>query len=106
MKFLLDHDVPDDIQFSLATLGHTVLKLRDVLPKNALDEEVLQLAKQRDCVLVTCNRDDFLALANHTPHSGIIILVRRRARAQERAALVHLLDSAGEQGLRGNINFA
>lgn len=106
MKFLLDHDVPDDIQFALATLGHTVLKLRDVLPKTALDEEVLRLAKQRDCVLVTCNRDDFLTLANQIPHSGIIILIRRRTRALERAALVHLLDNAGEQGLRGNINFA
>ena len=106
MNFLLDHDVPDDIQFSLATLGHTVLKLRDVLPKTALDEEVLQEAKQRDCILVTCNRDDFLALANHIPHSGIIILIRRRTRALERAALVHLLDNAGAQGLRQNVNFA
>ena len=31
MKFLLDHDVPDDIAFSLEALGHAVVKLREVL---------------------------------------------------------------------------
>jgi predicted nuclease of predicted toxin-antitoxin system len=106
LKFLLDHDVPDDIQFSLAALGHTVLKLREVLPNTARDEEVLRLAAQRDCILVTCNRDDFLALTRQIAHAGLVILIRRRTRAQERAALVHLLDNAGEDGLRGNVNFA
>jgi hypothetical protein len=36
----------------------------------------------------------------------MIILIRRKSRAQERAALIRLLDKAGESGLRGNINFA
>jgi len=30
VKFLLDHDVPDDIAFSLEALGHAVVKLREV----------------------------------------------------------------------------
>ena len=106
MRFLLDHDVPDDLEYSLAALGHEVLKLREVLQRSAPDEEVLRLAVERECVLITCNRDDFLALAGQAPHAGLIILIRRRTRAQERAALVRLLDSAGESGLRENINFA
>ncbi|MEO8663120.1 MAG: hypothetical protein ABI693_31970 [Bryobacteraceae bacterium] len=32
MKFLLDHDVPDDLSFLLGQLGHTVTRLRKVLP--------------------------------------------------------------------------
>ena len=106
MTFLLDHDVPADVEYSLTALGHSVLKLREVLPRTAPDEEVLRLATQRDGVLITCNRDDFLSIAAQTEHAGIIILIRRRTRAQERAALVRLLDSAGESGLRRNINFA
>ena len=47
-----------------------------------------------------------LALRQLNPKLGIVILVRRRNRAQERAALGRLLDSAGESGMRGNINFA
>jgi hypothetical protein len=35
VRFLLDHDVPDDIEYSLAALGHEVLKLREVLPRTA-----------------------------------------------------------------------
>jgi hypothetical protein len=104
--FLFDHDVPDDIEYPLAALGHTVLKLREVLPRTAPDEATLRLAAERDCVLITCNRDDFLAIAGRISHAGLVILIRRRTRAQERAAVVRLLDNAGESGLRGNINFA
>ena len=106
MKFLLDHDVPDDMAFSLEALGHAIIKLRQVLPVRTPDDEVLRQAAERDCLLITCNRDDFLAAAERMPHHGIIILIRRRSRALERAALVRLLDTAGESGLRGNINFA
>lgn len=106
MKFLLDQDVPDDIEFTLTALEHEVLKLREVMPRTAQDEEVLRVAVERDCVLITCNRDDFLALTEKIAHRGLIILIRRRSRALERGALVRLLDSAGESGIRDNINFA
>jgi len=105
VKFLLDHDVPDDTTFSSEALGHNVVKLREILPVTASDDEVLRQATERGCLLITCNRDDFIA-AGRVPHQGIIILIRRRSRALERSALVRLLDSAGESGLRGNINFA
>jgi predicted nuclease of predicted toxin-antitoxin system len=106
VRFLLDHDVPDDVGFSLEALGHAVVKLREVLPVTTPDDEVLRLAGERDCVLITCNRDDFLAAGGRAAHHGIIILIRRKSRALERAALVRLLDSAGESGLSGNIIFA
>ena len=106
MRFLLDHDVPDDVVFMLVALGHDAQKLRDVLPTTASDEDVLRLAGERDCVLITCNRDDFLRLATRVPHAGIIVLIRRRSRAKERAALVRLLDLAGEVGVKRNITFA
>jgi predicted nuclease of predicted toxin-antitoxin system len=106
VKFLFDHDVPDDLSYLLSELAHEVTLLRKVLPEDASDESVLQFAHDNDCVLLTCNRDDFLQLAKHKPHHGIIVVVRRRTRAAERAALLRLLDSAGEAGLKDNINFA
>lgn len=63
MKFLLDHDVPDDLSYLLDQLGHDVTLLRRVLPGDSPDEAVLQFAQERGCVLLTCNRDDFLQLA-------------------------------------------
>jgi predicted nuclease of predicted toxin-antitoxin system len=106
VKFLFDHDVPDDLAFSLQALGHEVLKLRDRSPVTAPDDDVLRLANDRACLLITCNRDDFTSAAQRTPHHGIVILIRRKSRVAERAALVRLLDAAGEAGLCGNINFA
>lgn len=106
MKFLFDHDVPDDLSYLLEELAHEVMLLRKVLPEDASEESVLQFAHDNDCVLLTCNRDDFLQLAKRKPHHGIIVVVRRKTRAAERAALFRLLDSAGETGLKDNINFA
>lgn len=106
MKFLLDHDVPDDLSYLLEELGHNVTLLRKVLPEDTSDESVLQFAHDNDCVLMTCNRDDFLQLAKQKSHHGIIVVIRRRTRTDERAALFRLLDRAGETGLKDNVNFA
>ena len=61
MKFLLDHDVPDDASYSLEEMGHVVIKLREMSPVTTPDDEALRLAGERDSILITCNRDDFLA---------------------------------------------
>ena len=104
MKFLLDHDVPEGLTYLLQELGHEVLRLRDVLQQEAVDPIVLQLAHEHGCLLVTCNRDDFIELAQRQPHHGLVVIIRRRTRAPERAALFHLLERARETGLTGNIN--
>jgi predicted nuclease of predicted toxin-antitoxin system len=106
VRFLFDHDVPDDMAYSLEALGHEVVKLREIAPATLPDESVLRLAADRDMVLLTCNRDDFLLAASQIGHSGIIMLIRRRSRALERASLLRLLDKAGERGIRNGINFA
>ena len=80
--------------------------MRDMLPKEASDPVVLKFAHERDFLLVTCNRDDFVELAKARPHHGIVIVIRRKTRAAERSALFRLLERAGEAGLKNNINFA
>jgi predicted nuclease of predicted toxin-antitoxin system len=106
VKFLFDHDVPDDLAYAVRASGHEVNLLRTVMSVTTADDDVLRFANERGEVLVTCNRDDFMAAATRVAHRGIIILIRRRSRALERAALVRLLDKAGEAGIRDNINFA
>ena len=106
MTFLFDHDVPDDLSYLLQQLGHEVSLLRQHLPKDASDPAVLRFAHENDFLLVTCNRDDFVELAKARPHHGIVIVIRRKTRAAERAALFRLLERAGETGLKDNINFA
>jgi predicted nuclease of predicted toxin-antitoxin system len=106
VKFLLDHDVPDGLSYLLEQLGHDVTLLRKALPGDSSDEAILQFAHDRGCLLLTCNRDDFLHLAMKRPHHGIVIVIRRRTRAAERAALFRLLERAGEDGIRNNVNFA
>lgn len=106
MIFLLDQDVPDPIARVLQQAGHEVLRLRELLPIDSPDAAVLAFAHSRSALLVTCNRDDFLELAKTNPHSGLIVLIRRPSRLAECSAMLHLLQTAGESGLRHNINFA
>jgi predicted nuclease of predicted toxin-antitoxin system len=106
VKFLLDHDVPEDLTYLLRELEHEVVRLRDVLPPDVTDAAVLQFAYEHGALLMTCNRDDFLKLADTQPHHGLIVVIRRKSRARERASLLRLLERAGEVGLHGNINFA
>ena len=106
MRFLFDHDVPDEMAYGLTAMGHEVFRLREVLDPQATDEDVLSFAGEHDYVLITCNRDDFLTASQTIHHVGIIILIRRKARIRERVALLRLLDRAGEEGIRNNINFA
>ena len=78
MKFLLDHDVPDDLSYLLLQLGHEVTLLRKALPGDSPDEAVLRFAHEAGCTLITCNRDDFLHLAATKPHHGVVIIIRRK----------------------------
>jgi predicted nuclease of predicted toxin-antitoxin system len=77
--------------------------LRDVRPRTASDAEALEYAVDHDLIVITCNRDDFLRLARDQPHRGIVVVIRRRSRAAERAALLRLVERAGPEGLVGNI---
>jgi len=106
MTFFLDHDAPHDLTYSLRALGHEVVVSRDVLPVRADDSTVLRYAAERGYVVITCNREDFVAEAQNVVHAGIILVFRRRTRAAERTALISLIDRAGEGGISGNINFA
>lgn len=107
MKFLLDHDVPEDVAHLLRHWNHTATVLREVLDRTTSDEHVFAHARKHNLVLITCNRNHFLAMAGNTAnHPGLIILIRRRSRQLECAHLHTLLARAGETGISGNINFA
>jgi len=107
VTFFLDQDIPEEIALLLRYWGHTVTVLRDVLPITTPDADAFAYARTHGLIMVTCNRDDFLALAaEHQEHPGLVILIRRRTRQAECGKMLTLLQRAGESGLRGNVNFA
>jgi len=106
VNFFLDHDVPADVGRVLRLKGHGVQILAEALASTSDDLLALRHAVNHGLVVITCNRRDFLRLAETEPHVGIIILVRRRTRVAECAALLRLIERAGESGIANNINFA
>ncbi len=106
MRFLLDHDVPAEVARVLSREGRETACVAAVMSARASDEEVLEYSIRNGYVLVSCNRDDFLALTESRAHAGLIILIRRRTRVAECAALLKLIRAAGENGIIANVNFA
>ena len=107
MRFFLDHDVNDAVAHALRRHGHEAILLREVLPVDAIDSLVFPTAQNSGCIVITCNRDDYLQLANaQQQHHGLIILIRRRSARTECINVLRLIDRASESGLAGNINFA
>ncbi len=111
MKFLSDHDVPDEVEQLLRYWKHDVQRVREVLPIRSTDEAVFEFAQREQRIIITCNRNHFLKLAREAvekakPFAGLIILIRRRTRQAECAHLLSLLRHAGETGLTENINVA
>lgn len=111
MRFLLDHDVPEEIAPCLRYWDHAVKTLREVLSPKTPDSKVFAEAQQSNRILLTCNRAHFLALARHALEpgadmAGLVVLIRRRPRQAECAHLLALLRRTGETGLVGNINLA
>jgi uncharacterized protein (DUF433 family) len=46
VKFLLDHDVPEDLSYLHKQLGHDVTLLRKALPTDTSDEAILRFAPE------------------------------------------------------------
>ena len=106
MKFLLDHDVAAAVKDALERHGHEAIQLTELLARDAPDDVVFATAQSNQCVMITCYRNDFLKLTVKDPHLGLIVLIRRRTSQAECTNLLRLIHQAGEEGLRGNINFA
>ncbi len=107
MRFLLDHDIPEDLARMLRHWGHEVTVLREVMSITTPDADIFDYICLHRLAVVTCNRNHSLALAGRTTtHPGLIILFRRRTRQTECACVRRLLIRAGEAGIIGNINFA
>jgi len=111
VKFLLDHDVPDEVGQSLRYWNYEVKTLREVLPTTTPDEAVFAHAQIEGRIIITCNRAHFLGFARRALEegkalAGLIILIRRRSRQAECAHLLALIRRAGESGLSGNITIA
>lgn len=80
MRFFADHCVPRSVGEALAGEGHEVERLREHLPTDAPDREVMQAAQRLNAILLSLN-SDFADLIRFPPSEfgGIVALqVRNR----------------------------
>ena len=113
MRFLLDHDVPDEVAQVLKVFGHAVALVREALSARARDSEIFGYVQTQRQIIISCNRGHFLALAQAAFSAeppqlfhGLIVLMCRRTRQAECAHILALLRRAGFSGLSNNINVA
>lgn len=76
LKFYSNENFPMDIVMELRRLGYDVLTSYDAGQANQgiPDEDVLTFATQQERVVITLNREDFIALqCSYISHNGIVI---------------------------------
>jgi predicted nuclease of predicted toxin-antitoxin system len=66
LRFFADHCVPESACKLLETRGHTVIRLRDVLPTDTPDPIVAKAAQDNDAILLT-HDGDFRTIAPRIP---------------------------------------
>jgi predicted nuclease of predicted toxin-antitoxin system len=75
MKFLLDQSTDARLLPLLHHLGHDVKRIGSHYPPGLSDEAVLSLAKQKNRILITDDRDfGELIFRLARPHAGVIFL--------------------------------
>ena len=90
MRFLLDENLSPLLADLLARRGHDVLHVRELGLKSAPDDQVLDAAADRDCVLVSADTDFGAILAMRHLSGPSVLLIRRVAnrRAVQQASLI------------------
>jgi hypothetical protein len=100
-RFYIDEDVPHSCAEVGGALGLDIRPAKDAQPSLPQDDPVhLRAAAQDQRIMVTYNRDDFLAathdaFASSGPHAGLLILTHRLPR--DPARIVHALARWVEQ---------
>src|SRR5262245_1892558 len=75
LRFLADHCVPNLAIQKLRAEGHEVIRLKDALPPESPDKQVIAKAQELTCVLVSLN-GDFADIVSYPPKlfKGIIAI--------------------------------
>lgn len=101
MKFFLDHCISNSVARTLEAFGHEVLKLRDYLPTDAVDPDVLAEAAEQDSILVSLN-GDFADIVRYPPseHQRIVAMQVKNHPENEPAILEKMREYLDEHPRR------
>ena len=78
LRFFADHCVANSVVNALIVAGHEVFRLRDHLPADAPDPEVIEKAQTLNSILLSLN-GDFADIVSYPPagYKGIVALRAR-----------------------------
>jgi predicted nuclease of predicted toxin-antitoxin system len=97
LRFLIDNALSPVVADELQRTGHEALHVRDLGMQASTDEEIFELARSDDRVLVSADTDFGTLLAlGRTAKPSVIIFRRtsgRRPEAQAKLLLEHLADT-------------
>jgi predicted nuclease of predicted toxin-antitoxin system len=93
MRFFADHCVPSEVPRTLLGEGHEVLLLRDHMPTDSADRDVIAMAQELDCVLLSLN-GDFADIVGYPPadYGGIIAIHLRNHPEAMPGLMLRLVD--------------
>ena len=98
MRILLDENISGDTADALRFLGHDIINA----PRQADDDRIFALAKSRQAILITRDRD-FLSFVPSSRVGIVVVRIHPSIAEDITAAIQRLLASQSERWLRGKI---
>lgn len=101
MTILIDHCVPLFVARWLDEWGYPVTLLKEHIPVDSPDSDVIELAQDLDAVLLTADKD-FSSILDYPPdsHVGIIVLRHQLADDDLADSLQQVISELYRDGLR------
>ncbi len=96
--FLFDECMTPTLRSVAKEFGHFGLHVEDLKRAGESDEAIAILARDRDCVMVTNNRMDFVRIYRRFElHAGLVIIVPNVSKELQRALFAEVLDGLRSQ---------
>jgi len=73
--------------------------------RGATDEEILEIAKDEDRVILTADQKDFPRLAKNTVHPGMIVITKRMSTKELLKETMKVLDTMDSEDIVDSVQY-
>ena len=105
IKLLADEHIPKDVIGRLRIWEVDIKAVKEIDMRGASDEEILEIAKEGDRVILTADQKDFPRLAKNTDHPGMIVITKRMSTKEILKETMKVLDTIDSEDIVNTVQY-
>ncbi len=105
IRLIVDEHIPKDVINRLRMWDVDVKAVKDIEMRGASDEEILEIAKDEERVILTADQKDFPRLAKNTDHPGMIVITKRMSTKEILKETMKVLDTMDSEDIVNTVQY-